>query len=183
MLQRLYDNWVYGGFLMGLVLLALWPLFKLSLSWSGALVLLALSAYAIHQYEEHDADRFRAFVNTTMAKGRAGLSKADVFYINVLLVWCLLALNIWLVERVNAGWALLGALLLLVNAATHIGYTLLTRQPNPGVWTAALLFLPLGIYMLLQVWPLASFIQFVICLVVVLGIHAWIFAHARRSVA
>ncbi len=56
MLNRLFDNWVYGGFLAAFILLALTPF--LSGGWSLALLLiwLHLPVYMLHQYEEHDAD-------------------------------------------------------------------------------------------------------------------------------
>ena len=63
MFARLIANWVYGGFLAGLLLLLLTPV--LVHSWPVSLVttLLCLPLYMIHQYEEHDNDRFRLFVN------------------------------------------------------------------------------------------------------------------------
>jgi hypothetical protein len=52
MLDRLRDNWVYGGFLAALMLLALTPI--LESGWPLALLLiwLQLPVYMLHQYEE-----------------------------------------------------------------------------------------------------------------------------------
>ncbi len=74
MLARLYDNWVYGGFLAALMLLALTPL--LASGWPLPLLLiwLQLPIYMLHQYEEHDDDRFRQVVNTTIGGGKEVLS-------------------------------------------------------------------------------------------------------------
>jgi len=78
---RLIANWVYGGFLAGLLLLFLTPV--LVHSWPAPLVatFLCLPAYMIHQYEEHDNDRFRLYVNQKI--GRDALSPLAVFVINV----------------------------------------------------------------------------------------------------
>ena len=74
MFGRLIANWVYGGFVAGLLLLLLTPV--LVHSWPAPLVatFLCLPVYMIHQYEEHDNDRFRLFVNQKIGKGRVGLS-------------------------------------------------------------------------------------------------------------
>ncbi len=67
----------------GLLLFALLP--ALVTGWSLALVavLLQLPVYMLHQYEEHDDDRFRRFFNHTMFGGREVLSRRAVFVINV----------------------------------------------------------------------------------------------------
>src|ERR1039457_2011248 len=84
MFARLIANWVYGGFLAGLLLLLLTPV--LVHSWPVSLVttFLCLPVYMVHQYEEHDNDRFRLFVNQKIGKRRVGLSPLAVFVINVL---------------------------------------------------------------------------------------------------
>ena len=68
MFARLIANWVYGGFLAGLLLLLLTPV--LVHSWPVSLVttFLCLPVYMVHQYEEHDNDRFRLFVNQKIGK-------------------------------------------------------------------------------------------------------------------
>ncbi len=70
MLSRLIANWVYGGFLAGLLLVLLEPV--LTRSWAPALaaVFLQLPVYMLHQYEEHDHDRL--FVKQD---GRAGQTR------------------------------------------------------------------------------------------------------------
>ncbi len=83
MYQRLITYWVYGGALAGVLLVFLTP--ALASSWTivATLIFLHLPAYMLHQYEEHDDDRFRRFFNTTIGKGREVLSLQDVFLINV----------------------------------------------------------------------------------------------------
>src|ERR1700757_127939 len=80
MLGRLIANWVYSGFLAGLLLLFLTP--DLVRSWPAAIVatFLCLPSYMIHQYEEHDNDRFRLYVNQKI--GRDALSPLAAFVIN-----------------------------------------------------------------------------------------------------
>jgi hypothetical protein len=181
MLQRLQANWVYGALPLALVLLALAPLLALRWTPIETLVFLALPVYMLHQYEEHDNDRFRRFVNTHIAGGRDALSVAAVFYINMLGVWAVSVAVIWLVLIDNPAWGLIVGYLLLVNAVAHIVQGLVFLRYNPGLLTAILLFLPLGAGILFLLLPVAEPHNHAISLAFVLAIHAWILIHVRRG--
>ncbi|MDR3496832.1 MAG: HXXEE domain-containing protein [Ancalomicrobiaceae bacterium] len=144
MLKRLIDHWVYGGALAGVVILALTPI--LARGWSPALLasFLCLPIYMLHQYEEHDADRFRQFVNAHLGAGRAVLTPLTVFIVNVPGVWGLAAVG-FAASTVDAGYGLIGLYLVAVNAVVHIVPAIRTRTYNPGLVTAVVLFVPLGI--------------------------------------
>lgn len=144
MLNRLFDNWVYGGFLAGLLLLALSPL--ITSHWPAAVTatFFCLPAYMIHQYEEHDKDRFRALVNRMLGNGHEVLTRRAVFLINILGVWGGIAVAIWLAARVDTGFALIAIYLLLLNALLHIVQAVVTRSYNPGLVTGIVLFVPIS---------------------------------------
>lgn len=180
MIARLLSNWVYGGAMAGLLLLSLAPLLTRSLGPAGTIIYLALPLYMLHQWEEHDGDRFRAYVNRTVAKGRAGLTHLDVFIANIGAVWALFAASLWLTESAGPGWALIPVWLILVNAAIHILPAAIKRQSNPGLWTALGLFVPFGLWSLARLAPLASSTQEVVALALALGIHLAIIARAIR---
>jgi hypothetical protein len=59
--------------------------------------------YMVHQYEEHDNDRFRLFVNEKIGKQRVGLSPLAVFVINVPGVWGVIGISLALAATVSAG--------------------------------------------------------------------------------
>lgn len=145
MFARLRDNWVYGGFLAAFILLALTPV--LAGDWSLPLLLiwLQLPVYMLHQYEEHDDDRFRKFVNATIGGGKELLSRLDVFVINIVGVWGVDTVAIWLAARVHLGLGLIAVYLSLVNALAHCAQAVAMRRYNPGLVTAIVLFIPLGI--------------------------------------
>ncbi len=182
MFNRLVANWVYGGFLAGVLLLALTPIF--AAGWDGAttLVFLALPVYMIHQYEEHDADRFRRFVNKRLGGGREILTQADVFWINIVGVWVLLAADLWLVGRFVIGWGVFAAYFLLANAALHILQAIHLRGYNPGLGTAIALFLPLGFAELATLQPVATLAQSLAGAGVTLVVYAAIIARVRSRV-
>lgn len=151
MLNRLITNWVYGGFLAGLLLLLLAPV--VVHDWPSALTatFLCLPVYMLHQYEEHDNDRFRLFINKIVGKGQDVLTHLAVFIINVPGVWGVVALSIWLAATVNIGFGLIAAYLLIVNGLFHILHAIIFRTYNPGLGTAIATFIPLGIYALITI--------------------------------
>lgn len=176
MLARLRDNWVYGGFLAAVMLLALTPVFAGGWSLALLLIWLQLPIYMIHQYEEHDADRFRGFVNTWIGGGKDVLSRFDVFVINIAGVWGVDAVAFGLAARVHVGLGLIAVYLSLVNSVGHCLPALILRRYNPGLITSIVLFLPLGIATL---WVLAgtseaSAMDHVVGLATALVIHAGI---------
>lgn len=153
MLARLSDNWVYGGVLAAVMLLILTPV--LASGWPLPLLLiwLQLPVYMLHQFEEHDADRFRRFVNATIGQGKEVLSRFDVFVINIAGVWGVDSLAFILAARAHLGLGLIAVYLSLVNSVGHGAQALALRRYNPGLATAILLFLPLGAVTL---WVLAG---------------------------
>jgi hypothetical protein len=144
MLSRLIGNWVYGGALAGLLFLMLTPI--LAHNWPTALLLvyLCLPTYMIHQYEEHDNDRFRLFVNEEIFKGKEALTPWDVFVINIPGVWCVIVISLALSMALNIGFGLIAVYGLLINGVGHIGGAIAKRKYSPGLVTAIFVFLPLG---------------------------------------
>lgn len=182
MLQRLISYWVYGAALAAILLLALSPLLLAGRPPSLVAAFLLLPAYMLHQYEEHDGDRFRLFFNATIGQGVEVLSPLAVFVTNIPGVWGVIVLSLHAAASVGLGWALVAVYLVLVNALTHIVHGLLFRRYNPGLATAVFLFLPLGgVTMHLidaSAGDAAAFHG--LGLLVAIGIHAAILLHVRR---
>lgn len=182
MFHRLIQNWVYGGFLAGILMLGLFVV--LGADWSAAfwLVVLQLPVYMLHQYEEHDADRFRIFVNDVIGHGREALTPAAVFVINIYGVWGVNLVSILLARFVDVGFGLIGIWLTLLNGLIHIAQGVALRRYNPGLVTAAVMFLPLGFA---GVWVLGrsghgSWGWQVLGFLVAAAIHVAIVVHVRH---
>ncbi|MBP7001229.1 HXXEE domain-containing protein [Amaricoccus sp.] len=182
-LGRMQRSWVYGGFLAGLMLLALAPVLVAGWDRASALAYLVLPVYMLHQLEEHDDDRFRRFVNEVIGGGRELLSVAAVFWINVLGVWAAMVACLWLARSDGPGWAAFAGWLVAVNGLLHLGQGLALRRYNPGLATGVLLFLPLGALTLEAAWPVATGWVFWLSLVIVLALHLAILAHVRIGLA
>jgi len=185
MMERLISYWVYGGVLAGILLLLLAPL--LLAHWSIPLIatFLHLPAYMIHQYEEHDQDRFRLFFNETIGRGHDVLSPLAVFITNVPGVWGVITLSLYGAIQLNPGWALISVYLVLVNAFVHIVHAAVFRRYNPGLGTALIIFLPLGgvTLRLLQQAGAASPWFHALGFLTAVMIHAAILLHVRRKLA
>lgn len=183
MIQRLISHWVYGGALAGVLLLVLAPL--LVGAWPIALIatFLHLPIYMLHQLEEHDGDRFRTFFNATIGKGRDVLSPTAVFVINVPGVWGVTALSLYLAVDVALGFALIAVYLVIVNAMVHLVHAAIFRCYNPGLWTALILFLPLGCCTLWLVQQAGggSPAFHAAGLLIAIAIHAAIIVHVRSK--
>lgn len=175
MWQRLVENWVYGAFPMAFVLFGMAPFVDIALP-----LFLTLPVYLLHQYEEHDNDRFRAYLASLFPPGSAGLSKSAIWVINIVLVWFLL-LGVFYLEAAFPGWALIAAYLLASNALFHILPALIRRAYNPGLGTAVILFLPLAAWLFATI-P-GNLLQHGVSAAVMIAFHLFILVWGRRSVS
>lgn len=182
-LQRLYGSWVYCGSIMGCLLLLMLPVLAAGWPVRDALVLALLPVYMLHQYEEHDADRFRLFVNERIGRGREVLTLRDVFVINIAGVWLLMGATVMAARVLDPGFGAVAVYLVLVNALLHIGQAFALRGYNPGLITAVVLFLPLGTATWIALGPAATPAMHVFGLVVAIAVHAAIILHVRRRLS
>lgn len=181
MQEWLNTHWVAAALCMAILLTVLMPV--LASHWPlGWLLIYAMTpVYMFHQVEEHRGDRFRVFVNQHLFHGVEGLSRLAVLWINLPGVWGVGLLSIYAATFFNIGWGLSILYLVLVNAVAHVVAALLWREYNPGLWTAVVLFVPLGTLALLKVRgvPGVEPIHHVVGLAVGIGIHAAIVIYTR----
>ena len=144
MMQGLIIYWVYGTFPAALLLLGLFPAFLSTESLPLGLIYLQIPFYMLHQVEEHTSGRFARFVNQTVGHGKEILTPTAIFWINLPGVWGINLASFLLASFLHVGFGLIAVYLSLLNALTHLLAWLRWRQPNPGLFTALFLFLPLG---------------------------------------
>lgn len=176
MLTRLFQNWVYATPAISLLLLGLYPFIGDAIAFP---VYLALPVYMIHQYEEHDDNRFATFLNGMMGPSVKGLSPADIWVINIVFVWFFLLVVFYAAASAPA-WGVLAAYLLAINGVVHVLWAIVFRKYNPGLWTSVVLFIPLAIWILASV-P-ASMGNHVASGLIVILLHAGIMVLARRPI-
>ena len=142
--QWLDGNWPYAGTVVAAVLTALLPILWATWpQWLIAVYVLLLS-YLVHQIEEHYGDRFRRYANEAIGGGRDILTPQSVMVTNVVGVWGVYLGTLLLSWFVDPGFGLIAVYTTLVNAAIHIVIALVRRESNPGLFTAVVLFVPLG---------------------------------------
>lgn len=178
-------NWMYGGLIAGLFLLVMTPVAVAPLGRALVLVYLQLPIYLFHQLEEHHDDRFRRWINDTIGGGREMLSTPAVVVINVVGVWVVDLIALYLARFVGIGLGLIAVYLTLVNAVFHIAVGTVQRRYNPGLATALLLFVPFGVTALLVVSaaPGVGTVDHVVGLAIAVFIHAAIIGYAKLRVA
>jgi hypothetical protein len=176
-LARLQAFWVYGGFLAGIMLLALTPLMLAGWDRAAVLAFLALPFYMLHQYEEHDDDRFHRFVVEHLGHGRDVLPASSVFLINIGGVWAVMVAVLWLMRGADPGFGVIAGYLLLANAAVHVAAAVALRGYNPGLVTGVLFFIPLGLA-ILATSP-AGFGLHLLGFALIVALHAGIVIRAR----
>lgn len=182
MMGRLFKYWMYGGFLAGIMLLTLMPLLASGWSTTFTAIFVLLPIYMLHQYEEHDGDRFRLYVNRTVGNGAEVLTPAAVFVINIGAVWVLDVAVIYLAWSVDLGLGLIAVYLMLINAIVHIMSAIRSRSYNPGLVTAIVLFLPFGGYAWwhIQISGAPTTIDHIVGLSIGIAVHAIIVGYALR---
>jgi len=172
--NRIFHYWVYAAPPVALLLIGIYPFTDAEIALP---VYLALPVYMIHQFEEHDSDRFAGFLRGLLGPDRRGLSAADIWIVNVVFVWFLL-LAVFYLYRLDPAWGVLAGYLLAVNAFLHAVWAVRLRRYNPGLWTALALFLPLSIWIYASVSaPLGVHL---IAALAVIALHAAIARHALR---
>ena len=179
--QRITDYWVYGGFVFSFILLAFLLPYSKTLSLFEFLLCLHLPVYMWHQYEEHDDDRFRTFLDQTFGQGI--LKQEAIFVINVFGVWALFSLLTLLALHVSPGLGIGVAYLTLVNALVHLVQFIKLRGYNPGLETAIFLFIPLSGFCLFESFVNERFPvpQHVLGVLIGIGVHALIVIYAVRQ--
>jgi hypothetical protein len=185
MASFLIRYWPIAAAATGFILLALLRRIVNALPPEIAAVYILLPIYMLHQYEEHQGGRFRLFFNKVLGKDEGVISPLAVFLVNVPGVWGFLLAVFLLAWKVDAGFGLLGAYLLLVNAVFHVGCAVRFRRYNPGLATAALVFPIFGGYC---VWMIQSSGRgqlhlHAAGLALAAGVHAAIIGYAGRKAA
>lgn len=174
MLDRLFQNWVYSAPPVALLVLGLYPFIGSAIELA---VFLSLPIYLIHQFEEHDNNRFAVFINSMVGQDKRGLSPRDIWAVNIVFVWFFL-LAIFYLSASNPAWGVVAAYLLGINGFVHIAWAVKFRTYNPGLWTAVFLFVPCAIWVF-RVVP-ADFAMHTFSALLVLALHAVILILARR---
>jgi hypothetical protein len=176
-------NWAKASLPLAIVLFIISPFIYRGIDLAAFLVYLTLPFYMLHQYEEHAGGQFKAFVKNTVGRGREVLTDRAIFRVNVLFVWLGTLVVLYLCVYVNIVWGLLAGYMVAFNGIVHIATSIRMRRYNPGLWTSAFVFLPLGIYIIYLITKIsgAGLLYNGIFLIVVIFLHAMILLNVGRQ--
>lgn len=182
MIAWLDENWHLAGAVCAVLLLALAPAWLTTDPGALALVAIQLPTYQAHQVEEHVGDRFRRDINAWIGGGREVLTRRAVTVTNVIGVWALIVVAVWLAAFVDLSLGLIAIYLPIVNGVVHVLAAIARRAYNPGLVTSVVLFGGLGIPSLVIVSRVsaAGVPVHLLGLAVAIGIHALLLLHVRR---
>lgn len=173
-------QWPKAGLLCAVFLIGLLPLLLSSVGLALTLVFVQLPAYLIHQWEEHADDRFRVYFNARFGGGEPLLTRLATFRINILGVWVLNAIGIYLAYFVTPGAGLCAGYLSLANGLSHLGQAARLREYNPGLATAFLLLIPLGCWCIAVAGAHAGVGYHAFGAAVAVGLHVLIVLYCRQ---
>lgn len=115
-------------------------------------------SYAFHLLEEW----FGGFPEWLAVIGGRPLPRAAFVAINLIAFTGVLLATRAAIRREEHGWLAISiATLVLVNGLAHIFGSLATRTYSPGLFTAVILYLPLGQLSLLRAWSQADRDRFI----------------------
>jgi hypothetical protein len=179
------NNWAIASLPIGILLLLLGPFIYEGIGFEAFLVFLLLPVYMFHQYEEHAHGEFKIFVNNLVGKGKEVLSDKAIFWINILAVWLVSLVGLYLSVYVSLAAGLAIGYLTVLNGFTHVVMGIIRRSYNPGFWTSLLVFLPLGGFTLYAITRAsnAGIIQHVIGLGFAILIHAILIIYIRQQLS
>ena len=177
--------WYRAGAVAAVLLLALVPVWLRVGSTTLAIVYLQLPIYMIHQLEEHRGDAFRTFFNLRIASGRDALTPRAVLLINVVGVWLVDIVVIYLAAFVDLSWGSFAVALAIVNGIVHVGAAIILRRYNPGLMTGLVLFLGFGGWSLATISATSNAQppMLVMAFLFAIGSHVAILVHVRRRLA
>lgn len=174
----LATHWVAGSLFMAFALLLLLPAGITGGDRAVLLVYLASPIYMLHQVEEHLGDRFRRYVNRVVFGGVEALTTSGVLVVNLPGVWGINLTALYAAHFAGAGWGIVAGYMILINGISHVAMALHLRGYNPGLVTAALVFIPFGLASVVLI-PGTAF-QHVLGFALALGVHAAIALHIRH---
>ncbi|HEX2218116.1 MAG TPA: HXXEE domain-containing protein [Gemmatimonadales bacterium] len=144
-------HWPQAALFTAILLFLLLPVVAATEGLVLALVFLQFPLYLVHQFEEHEGDRFRRYFNDRLIGIPDGLTPEATFWINALGVWGVILAALYLAVYATPAWGLIALYLSVINGVLHVVHAITRREYNPGLWTSLALLLPLGGWSLAQV--------------------------------
>lgn len=175
MFDWLYSNWAKLGLILAIIITLLIFTVVTPGNFLLFLIWMQLPIYLLHQYEEHNWNGFKNYVNRSVFKVEEGnfpLNDKIIFWVNIPIIWIIMPL-FSVLSGLNIFFGLWIPYFAVLNSLTHVIVSLKNWEYNPGLLVSLTLGIPVGVYTLVTFY---SYIQ-VPLLVSIVSILVAVFLH------
>lgn len=181
----LYKNWSKLSLVGAVVLTLLIFLFIKPSNTLLFLIWVQIPIYFLHQFEEHSRNGFKNYVNKTVFKVSDGdypLNDKNIFWINIPIIWILMPLFA-ILSGINPLIGLWIPFFGVINSLSHVIFSVVNQQYNPGIIVSLVLGIPVGVYALMIFYSSLniSYIVTVLALGFAIILHLIVFFYIRTS--
>lgn len=151
MVNWLYNNWAKLSLFLAIIVTVLIYIFINPSNILLFLIWMQLPVYLLHQFEEHNWNGFKNYVNRNVFKVKEGdfpLNDKIIFWVNIPIVWILIPIFSGL-SHLNLMFGLWIPYFAVFNSLTHVIVSVRNREYNPGLLVSLILGIPVGIYALI----------------------------------
>lgn len=148
MINWLYGNWAKLSLFLAVITTVLIYIFINHLNLLLFLIWMQLPIYLLHQFEEHNWNGFKNYVNRNVFKVKEGdfpLNNKIIFWVNIPVVWILIPIFSGL-SSANILFGLWIPYFAVFNSLSHVIVSVRNQEYNPGLLVSLILGIPAGIY-------------------------------------
>lgn len=147
----LYKNWSKLSLGLVLVLTLLIFVFIKPSNTLLFLIWIQIPIYLLHQFEEHSRNGFKNYVNKkvfNVEDGSYPLNDKNIFWINIPIIWILMPLFA-ILSSLNPLIGLWIPFFGIINSLSHVIFSIVNKEYNPGILVSLILGIPVGAYALI----------------------------------
>lgn len=151
MINWLYKNWAKLSLFLAVIATVLIYIFINPHNLLLFLIWIQFPIYLLHQFEEHNWNGFKNYINRNVFKVKEGdfpLNDKIIFWVNIPIVWILIPIFSGL-SSANIMFGLWIPYFAVFNSLSHVIVSVRNREYNPGLLVSLILGIPVGIYALI----------------------------------
>ena len=181
----LYKNWSKLSVGVAVVLTLLIFTFIKPVNILLFLIWIQIPIYLLHQFEEHSRNGFKNYVNKkvfNVVDGDYPLNDRNIFWINIPIIWILMPLSA-LLSYINPLIGLWIPFFGVINSLSHVIFSIVNKQYNPGILVSLILGIPVVTYALMILYSNLMISYFVTGLSVGFAIilHMIVFLYIKNT--
>ena len=185
MVNWFYKNWAKLCLFLSIIVTLLIYIFIRPDNFLLFLIWIQLPIYLLHQFEEHNWNGFKNYVNRAVFKVKEDdfpLNDKIIFWVNIPIVWILIPIFAGL-SSTNIMFGLWIPYFAVFNSLSHVIFSIRNQEYNPGLIVSLVLGIPVGIYALIIFY---SYIQVpllfsAISILFAILLHVIVFSYIRMN--